>query len=155
MRGNQCRHPRVGQGVMYGWLFAFIPLVVGGGFLSAGVYGLRRTAALRRAGVTARGRIVGHDMRRDEEGGKSHHLVVAWTDRDGRECRHSSVLGRSTVLPGFSVGSAVTVVYDANKPRRFEVKGWDTSTIWVVFTVVGSVLTAGTLLLGPVLFLTL
>lgn len=127
------------------WLFLLIPLVIGVSFLWAGAYGLRRAGTLRRSGITATGRIVRHDTRRDrEDGSKYHHPVVAWTTQDGRECTHSSSFGRSTVLPGFGIGNSVTVLYDATDPRRFEIRGWDSTSFYAIFTWVGAVFTAGT-----------
>ncbi|MET9294159.1 DUF3592 domain-containing protein [Streptomyces sp. NPDC003077] len=128
------------------WLFSLIPLLIGVSFLCVGVYGLRRASALRRSGITAVGRVVRHDTRRDDDGVKYHHPVVAWTARDGREYTYPSVLGRGTVLPGFGTGKSVTVLYDPANPRRFEIRGWDSKTFYLVFAGVGTVLTAGTLL---------
>ncbi|MEU5633136.1 DUF3592 domain-containing protein [Streptomyces rishiriensis] len=137
------------------WLFSLIPLVIGVSFLCAGVYGLRRAAALRRTGITAVGRVVRHDTRRDDDGAKYHHPVVAWTTRAGRECTYPSTFGRGTILHGFGVGNSVTVLYDENNPRRFEIRGWDSKSFYVVFTVVGTVLTSGTLTVLLILLITL
>lgn len=137
------------------WLFSLIPLVIGVSFLCVGVYGLRRAAALRRTGITAVGRIVRHDTRRDDDGARYHHPVVAWTTQDGRACTYPSAFGRGTVLHGFGVGNSVTVLYDQDKPRRFEIEGWDSKSFYVVFTVVGAVLAAGTLSVLLVLLITL
>ncbi|MFJ9968800.1 DUF3592 domain-containing protein [Streptomyces avermitilis] len=137
------------------WLFSLIPLVIGVSFLCAGVYGLRRASALRRTGVAAVGRVVRHDTRRDDDGAKYHHPVVAWTTRDGRECTYSSTFGRGKVLHGYGVGNSVTVLYDETNPRRFEIRGWDSKSFYMVFTVVGTVLTAGTLTVLLVLLSTL
>ncbi|MEU1199687.1 DUF3592 domain-containing protein [Streptomyces sp. NPDC005813] len=126
------------------WLFSLIPLAIGVAFLGIGAYGLRRASVLRRSGVTAEGRIVRHDVRRNDEGGSFHHPVAAWTTRDGRECAYSSRLGRGSVVGGFGVGTAVTVRYDPNDPRRFAIQGWDTPALDLLFTVLGSVLTGGT-----------
>ncbi|MFD8413965.1 DUF3592 domain-containing protein [Streptomyces sp. NPDC059650] len=127
------------------WLFSLIPLLIGVSFLCVGVYGLRRANALRRSGITAVGRVVRHDTRRDDEGGKYHHPVVAWTARDGREHTYPSTFGRGTVLPAFGTGRAVTVLYDPANPRHFEIRGWDSKTFFLVFAGVGTALTAGTL----------
>ncbi|MER5549916.1 DUF3592 domain-containing protein [Streptomyces sp. NPDC002589] len=127
------------------WLFLLIPLVIGVIFLCFGVYGLRLARALRRTGVTAAGRVVRHDTRRDDDGATYHHPVVAWKTRDGRECEYTSRLGRGTAARSFGVGTSVTVRYDEENPRRFAVQGWDSTTVDTVFTVVGAVLTAGTL----------
>ncbi|MCX5008832.1 DUF3592 domain-containing protein [Streptomyces sp. NBC_00638] len=127
------------------WLFSLIPLTIGVLFLSFGVYGLRRASALRRTGVTAEGRIVRHDVSRGDEGARYHHPVAAWTTRDGRACEYASRLGRGSVRGGFGVGSRVTVQYDPEDPRRFAIQGWDATTVDLVFTVLGSMFTAGTL----------
>ncbi|MFC7263347.1 DUF3592 domain-containing protein [Streptomyces lutosisoli] len=127
------------------WLFSLIPLTIGAVFLSFGVYGVRRTSALRRTGVTAEGRIVRHDVRRDDEGATLYHPVAAWTTRDGRECEYSSRFGRGFVGGGFGVGTSVMVQYDPEDPRRFAIQGWDIAAIDMLFTVLGSVITAGTL----------
>lgn len=138
------------------WLFSLIPLMIGVSSLCVGVYGLRRASALHRTGITAVGRIVRHDIRRDkEEGTRFHHPVVAWTTPDGRECTYPSAFGRGTVLHGFGVGNSVTVLYDREKPGRFEILGWDSKSFYVVFTVVGAVLTAGTLTVLLALLITL
>ncbi|MFJ8948026.1 DUF3592 domain-containing protein [Streptomyces sp. NPDC102395] len=137
------------------WLFSLIPLLVGVGFLSLGVYGLRRASALRRTGITTVGRVLRHDSRRDDDGAKYHHPVVAWTTLDGRECTYPSVFGRGTVPPGFGIGNSVTVLYDAENPRRFEIRGWDSKSLYLVFAGVGTVLTAGTLSVLVVLLITL
>ncbi|MBK3629059.1 DUF3592 domain-containing protein [Streptomyces sp. MBT49] len=137
------------------WLFTLIPLVIGVSFLCAGVYGLRRASALRRTGITAVGRVVRHDTRRDDDGAKYHHPVVAWTTRDGSECTYSSTFGRGKVLNGYGVGNSVFVLYDENNPRRFEIRGWDSTSFYMVFTVVGTVLTTGTLTVLLVLLSTL
>ncbi|MGW1077336.1 DUF3592 domain-containing protein [Streptomyces sp. NPDC002537] len=137
------------------WLFSLIPLTIGAVFLGFGVYGLRRAAALRRTGVTAKGRIVRHDVRRDDEGATFHHPVAAWTTRDGRECEYPARFGRGSVGGGFGVGTAVMVRYDPEDPRRFAIQGWDAGTVDLVFTVLGSVLTAGTLTVLLVRLLTL
>ncbi|MEV6957385.1 DUF3592 domain-containing protein [Streptomyces sp. NPDC051183] len=114
-------------------------------FLCIGAYGLRLAGALRRTGVTAAGQVVRHETRRDDDGAKYHHPVVAWTTRDGRACEYSSRLGRGTVGRGFGVGTSVTVRYDEQNPRRFAIQGWDSTRVDTVFAVVGTVLTAGTL----------
>ncbi|MYX97448.1 DUF3592 domain-containing protein [Streptomyces sp. SID486] len=136
------------------WLFLLIPLLIGVSFLGVAVYGLRRASALRRSGLTAVGRVVRHETRRDDDGGKYHHPVVAWTTRDGGECTYRSTFGRGTVLPGFGIGSSVTVLYDAENPHRFEVRGWDSKTFYLVFAGVGAVLTAGALSVLLVLLFT-
>ncbi|MFF5437606.1 DUF3592 domain-containing protein [Streptomyces achromogenes] len=125
------------------WLFLLVPLLSGVSFLGVGVYGLRRAGALRRNGITAVGRVVRHDIRRGDDGAEYHHPVVAWTTRDGRECTYPSTFGRGTVLPGFGTGNSVTVLYDADNPRRFEIRGWDSKPFYLVFAGVGAVLTAG------------
>lgn len=137
------------------WLFSLIPLTIGVVFLSFGVYGLRRAKALRRTGVTAEGRIVRHDVRRDDEGATFYHPVAAWTTRDGRECAYSSRFGRGSVAGGFGVGTSVIVQYDPEDPRRFAIQGWDAATVDRVFTVLGSVFTAGTSVVLLVRLLTL
>ncbi|MEU1039671.1 DUF3592 domain-containing protein [Streptomyces sp. NPDC005907] len=126
------------------WLLALIPLTIGVVFLGFGAYGLRRAAALRRGGVTAEGRIVRHDVRRDHEGATYHHPVAAWTARDGRACEYASRLGRGSVARAFRVGACVTVRYDPRDPRRCAIQGWDAPTVDRVFTAVGALLTAGT-----------
>ncbi|MCZ0209744.1 DUF3592 domain-containing protein [Streptomyces achromogenes] len=133
------------------WLFLLIPMVIGVSFLGVGVYGLRRAGALRRNGITAVGRVVRLDTRRDDDGAKYHHPVVAWTTRDGHACTYPSAFGRGTVLPGFGTGSSVTVLYDPDNPRRFEIRGWDSKPFHLLFAGVGTALTAGTLLVLLVL----
>lgn len=98
------------------WLFSLIPLLIGVSFLCAGGYGLRRARALRRTGITAVGRVVRHDTRRDDDGAKYHHPVVAWTTRDGRDCTYPSSFGRGTVLHGYGIGNSVAVLYDEENP---------------------------------------
>ena len=137
------------------WLFSLIPLFIGVVFLCFGVYGLRRAGALRRTGVTAQGWIVRHDIRRDDEGARFHHPVATWTTVDGRTCEHSSRFGRGEIAGRFGVGAAVTVRYDPEDPRRFEIQDWDTTTVDLVFTVVGAVLFAGTAVALLVRLLTL
>ncbi|WP_028799950.1 DUF3592 domain-containing protein [Streptomyces sp. 142MFCol3.1] len=137
------------------WLFSLIPLTVGVVFLGLGVYGLRRAGVLRRTGVTVEGRIVRHDVRRNDEGGTFYHPVAAWTTGDGRDCAYSSRLGRGSVRAGFGVGAVVTVRYDPTDPRRFAIQGWDTAAVDLLFTVLGSVFTAGTLVVLLVRLLTL
>ncbi|MER5726760.1 DUF3592 domain-containing protein [Streptomyces sp. NPDC002138] len=137
------------------WLFSLIPLMIGVVFLPLGVYGLRRARTIRRSGVTARARIVRHDVRRDDDGATYHHPVAAWTTADGQECEHASRLGRGRVRAGFGVGAAVLVRYDPRAPRRFEIQGWDAPTVDRVFTAVGSLLTGGTLIVLLVRVLTL
>ncbi|WP_329416391.1 DUF3592 domain-containing protein [Streptomyces sp. NBC_00704] len=128
------------------WLFSLVPLTIGVVFLAVGACGLRRAEALRRTGVTAAGRIVRHDVRRDDDGARYHHPVAAWTAQDGTACAYPSRLGRGSVEGRWAVGAAVTVRYDATDPGRFEIQGWDTKTVDRVFAAVGSLLTAGTLL---------
>ncbi|MFD6967419.1 DUF3592 domain-containing protein [Streptomyces sp. NPDC059949] len=137
------------------WLFSLIPLTIGAVFLAFGLYGLRRAAALRRTGVTAKGRIVRHDVRRHDEGATFHYPVAAWTTRDGRECEHSSRFGRGSIAGNFAVGTFVVVRYDPQDPRRFAIQGWDVTTVDLVFTIVGSLLAAGTLVVILVRLLTL
>ncbi len=136
------------------WLFSLIPLLIGVSFLCAGLYGLRRASALRRTGITAVGRVVRHDTRRDDDGAKYHHPVVVWTTRDGLDCTYPSSFGRGTVLHGYGIGSSVTVLYDAKNPRCFEIRGWEPKWFYLVFTVVGAALTAGTLSVLLVLLIT-
>ncbi|WP_030338470.1 DUF3592 domain-containing protein [Streptomyces sp. NRRL S-1022] len=95
-----------------------------------------------------------HDTRRDDDGGKYHHPVVAWTTRDGRDCTYPSSFGRGTVLHGYGIGNSVTVLYDEGNPSRFEIRGWDNPSIYLVFAVVGVALTAGTLSVLLVLMIT-
>ncbi|MEV8553818.1 DUF3592 domain-containing protein [Streptomyces glaucescens] len=139
----------------HAWLFSLIPLLIGVSFLCVGVYGLRRASALRRSGITAVGRVVLYDTRRDGDGVKYHHPVVAWTARDGREYTHRSMLGRGTVPPGFGAGRSVTVLYDPTDPGRFEIQGWDSRALYLVFAWVGTALTAGTVLLLIIRVITL
>ena len=142
---NRHPHARVAQHMEREWLFSLIPLTIGAVFLSFGVYGLRRASALRRTGVTAEGRIVRHDVRRDDEGATLYHPVAAWTTRDGRDCEYSSRFGRGFVGGDFGVGTSVMVQYDPENPRRFAIQGWDGATVDLVFTVLGSVITASTI----------
>ncbi|MEU3839042.1 DUF3592 domain-containing protein [Streptomyces sp. NPDC028635] len=128
------------------WLFSLIPLTVGAGFLAFGISGRRRAQALRRTGVTTRGRIVRHDTWRSDEGARFHHPVATWTTQDGRACTHASRFGRGTVGPRFGVGATVEIRYDPAKPQRFLIQGWDTPSVDRLFTVLGSALTAGTVL---------
>ncbi|MGQ4385232.1 DUF3592 domain-containing protein [Streptomyces sp. SAS_270] len=137
------------------WLFSLIPLAIGTVFLGFGVHGLRRAGALRRTGVTAKAWILRHEARRDDEGSTFHHPVVAWTDRDGRRCEYSSRFGRAVVTSGFGVGAQVTVTYDPQAPHVFAVEGWDMKAVDLLFTVLGSVLTAGTVTVLLVRLLTL
>ncbi|MEU2060873.1 DUF3592 domain-containing protein [Streptomyces sp. NPDC013455] len=137
------------------WLFSLIPLTIGVVFLAFGVYGLRRAAVLDRVGVEAEARIVRHEVRRDEEKATYHHPVAAWTTEDGRACAYSSRLGRSAVGARFGVGARVKVRYDPDAPQRFEIEGWDTRTLDRLFTVLGSVFTAGTVTVLLVRLLTL
>ncbi|WP_162889996.1 DUF3592 domain-containing protein [Streptomyces olivoreticuli] len=153
--GNRHPYARVVQHMQREWLFSLIPLTIGVVSLSFGVYGLRRAAALRRTGATAQGRIVRHDVRRNDEGARFHHPVAAWTTRDGRECEYSSRFGRGSVGGNFGVGAFVVVQYDPEDPRRFAIQGWDVATVDLVFTVLGSVFTAGTLAVLLVRLLTL
>lgn len=48
------------------------------------------------------------------------------------------------VFLSFGVGSSVLVRYDPEDPRRFAIQGWDVATVDKLFTVLGSVFTAGT-----------
>ncbi|WP_406170173.1 DUF3592 domain-containing protein [Streptomyces sp. NBC_00996] len=137
------------------WLFSFIPLTIGAVFLGFGVYGLRRAGALRRAGVTAEARIVRHEVRRDDEGATFYHLVAAWTARDGRTCEYSSRFGRGAVRDAFGVGACVTVQYDPQAPHRFAIEGWDMRGVDLLFTVLGSVFTLGTVTVLLIRLLTL
>ncbi|WP_329447652.1 DUF3592 domain-containing protein [Streptomyces sp. NBC_01426] len=127
------------------WLFLLIPLTVGVGFLGYGVYGFRRARVLRRIGVTAQGRIVRHNRSRSDEGTTFYHPVAAWTTADGRACEHASSFGRSSIASPFRVGADVTVRYDPDRPRRFEIQGWDGAAVNFVFTILGSFFTAGAL----------
>ncbi|MCX5077523.1 DUF3592 domain-containing protein [Streptomyces sp. NBC_00513] len=127
------------------WLFSLIPLTIGVTFLGFGVYGLRRARALRRTGVTVQGRIVRHDVQRSDEGAKFHYPVAAWTTEDGRACEHASRFGRGSIARPFGVGAHVVVRYDPDDPRRFEIQGWDVATVDLLFTVLGSLFTVGTL----------
>ncbi|GHI82680.1 DUF3592 domain-containing protein [Streptomyces xanthophaeus] len=137
------------------WLFSLIPLTIGVLSLSFGVYGLRRSSAIRRTGVTAGGRIVRHEVHRGDEGARYYHPVAAWTTRDGRECEYASRFGRGSVGAAFRVGAAAVVRYDPKDPSRFEIQGWDVATVNLLFTVLGSVFTAGTLTVLLVRVLTL
>ncbi|MDQ0681424.1 hypothetical protein QF032_000419 [Streptomyces achromogenes] len=137
------------------WLFSLVPLALGAVFLGIGVYGLRRADALRRTGLTAQGRIVRHDVSRGDEGARYYHPVAAWTTHDGRECEYASRFGRGSRVGAFGVGALVVVRYDADNPRRFAIQGWDATTVDRVFAIVGSLLTAGTLLVLLARLLTL
>ncbi|MFI1652852.1 DUF3592 domain-containing protein [Streptomyces avidinii] len=137
------------------WLFSLIPLTIGVACLGIGTYGLRRAALLRRKGVSAVGRIVRHEVIRSDEGATFYHPVAAWTSPDGRAHEHSSRFGRGSVGHAYRVGANVTVRYDPEQPRRFEVVGWDAKTVDLVFTVLGSVFTAGTVIVLLVRLLTL
>lgn len=137
------------------WLFSLIPLAIGTAFLGLGVHGLRRASALRRIGVAAEARIVRHDVRRNDEGATFYHPVAAWTARDGRTCEYSSRFGRGAIGNGFGVGACVVVQYDPEAPHRFAIEGWDMRTVDLLFTVLGSIFTAGTVTVLLVRLLTL
>ncbi|MFI7359682.1 DUF3592 domain-containing protein [Streptomyces avidinii] len=137
------------------WLFSLIPLTLGVAFLGIGTYGLRRAALLRREGVTAAGRIVRHEVSKGDEGATFYHPVAAWTSRDGRDHEYASRFGRGSVGHAYRVGAGVTVRYDPQKPRRFEVVGWDARTVDLLLTVLGSIFTAGTVIVLLVRLLTL
>ncbi|WP_225826475.1 DUF3592 domain-containing protein [Streptomyces naphthomycinicus] len=126
------------------WLFSLIPLAIGVVFLAFGVFGLRRASALRRTGVDAEAWIVRHEARRNEEGATFYHPVAAWTAEDGSTHEYASRFGRGGVRSGFGVGARVTVRYDPGAPRRFAIEGWDVKGVDLLFTVLGSVFTAGT-----------
>ncbi|MEU8981512.1 DUF3592 domain-containing protein [Streptomyces sp. NPDC048309] len=82
--------------------------------------------------------------------------VRTGTERlDGRDCEYSSRFGRGSVGGEFGVGTFVMVRYDPEDPRRFAIQGWDGAAVDLVFTVVGSVLTAGTSVVLLVRLLTL
>ncbi|MGW7410644.1 DUF3592 domain-containing protein [Streptomyces sp. NPDC054833] len=137
------------------WLFSLIPLTIGTVCLCFGVYGLRRASALRRIGVTAEARIVRHEVVRNDEGPTVYHPVAAWTDRDGRTCEYSSRFGRDVVESNFGVGAYVVVRYDPEAPHRFAIEGWDMRTVDLLFTVLGSLFTVGTVTVLLVRLLTL
>uniref|UniRef100_A0AAU2JS07 DUF3592 domain-containing protein n=1 Tax=Streptomyces sp. NBC_00049 TaxID=2903617 RepID=A0AAU2JS07_9ACTN len=137
------------------WLFSLIPLTIGVVFLGFGVHGLRRAALLRRIGVTAAARIVRHDVMRTDEGSTLHFPVAAWTDRDGRDCRHASRFGRGSIPSAVRLGANVVVRYDPQNPSRFEIEGWDVRTVDLLFTVLGSLLVTGTVTVVLVRLLTL
>lgn len=101
------------------------------------------------------GRIVRHEVHRGDEGARYYHPVAAWTTRDGRECEYASRFGRGSVGAAFRVGAAAVVRYDPKDPSRFEIQGWDVATVNLLFTVLGSVFTAGTLTVLLVRVLTL
>ncbi|WP_093480320.1 MULTISPECIES: DUF3592 domain-containing protein [unclassified Streptomyces] len=132
-----------------------MPLTIGVAHLWFGVYGLRRASAIRRTGVMATGHIVRHEVTRSDEGVECVHPVAAWTTRDGRACAYPSRCGRGSSGRRLGVGTTVTVRYDPENPRRFAIQGWDTAVVDKVFTVVGAVLTAGTLVVLLVRLLTL
>lgn len=137
------------------WLFSLIPLTIGTVLLGFGVHGLRRADALRRTGVTAEARIVRHEVRKGDEGATYHHPVAAWTARDGRTCEYSSRFGRGTVGKDFRVGAHVTVLYDPQAPHLCAIQGWDSRTVDLLFTVLGSMFTLGTVTVLLVRLLTL
>lgn len=120
--------------------------MIGVVFLGFGVHGLRRARVLRSAGVTVEARIVRHDVRRYDEGVTLYHPVAAWTTPDGRPCEYSSRFGRGSVRQAdcFRTGTLVSVRYDPADPRRFVIEGWDSTGVDRLFTVVGTVLMAGT-----------
>ncbi|GHE58384.1 hypothetical protein GCM10018785_29500 [Streptomyces longispororuber] len=126
------------------WLFSLVPFVIGTAFLGFGAHGLRRARVLGRVGVTARARIVRHEIRRGEEGARFHHPVAAWTTRDGTACAYASRFGRGTVGGRFGVGAYVTVRYDPKAPHRFVIEGWDSTVVDRLFLALGTVLTVGT-----------
>ncbi|WP_327350502.1 DUF3592 domain-containing protein [Streptomyces sp. NBC_01304] len=138
------------------WFFSLIPLTIGVVFLAFGAYWLRRASALRRVGVTAEALITRHETRRSDDSGPAYFPVVAWRARDGHECEYASTFGRGVVGDDFGVGSHVMVQYDPENPRRFAIDGWDaTATVARLFTVLGSALTAGTVVALLVRLLTL
>ncbi|MFJ5850842.1 DUF3592 domain-containing protein [Streptomyces sp. NPDC092903] len=109
----------------------------------------------KRPALTAEARIVRPDAKRHDEGATLYYPVATWTTRDGREVEGSSRSGRGSITSNFGVGSAVTVRYDPTDPRWFAIHGWDVTTVDLVFALVGSLLTAGTLLVLLVRLLTL
>ncbi|MFD9482879.1 DUF3592 domain-containing protein [Streptomyces sp. NPDC059991] len=137
------------------WFFCLIPLTIGTVFLCFGVYGLRRAKALRRSGVSARARIVRHDVVRNDDGARFHYPVAAWTAGDGRTCEYASRFGRAAVGNGFGVGAHVMVRYDPQAPDRFAIEGWDTRSVDLLFTALGAVFTVGTVTVLVVRLLTL
>ncbi|PWK71785.1 uncharacterized protein DUF3592 [Streptomyces sp. CG 926] len=140
------------------WLISLIPLTLGAAFLSIGLAGLRRLSSLRRDGVTAVGRIVRHEVSEvseGSEGGTFRHPVAAWTAGDGRACEHTSAFGRGKVPRAFRVGAVVTVRYDREKPDRFLIEGMDGKALVLLFTVLGALLTTGTVTVLLVRLLTL
>ncbi|MEE1752807.1 DUF3592 domain-containing protein [Streptomyces sp. SP18CS02] len=147
-------HARVAPPMERAWLFSLIPLLIGVVFLSFGVYGLRRARALRRTGVTTEGRIVRHEVMRGDDGALLHYPVAAWTTRDGRACEYSSRFGRGSVGGSFGVGAPVVIRYDPADPRRFVIQNWDAAVVDLLFTVLGSVFTVGTLAVLLTLLLT-
>ncbi|KOU19953.1 DUF3592 domain-containing protein [Streptomyces sp. WM6368] len=137
------------------WLFSLIPLTLGVAFLGVGGYGLRRAGLLRRKGVIAAGRIVRHEVSKGDEGAIYHHPVAAWTARDGRAHEYASRFGRGSVAHAYRVGAGVKVRYDPDRPSRFEVVGWDSRVVDLLFTVLGSIFTVGTVIVVLVRLLTL
>ncbi|MER6841975.1 DUF3592 domain-containing protein [Streptomyces platensis] len=108
-----------------------------------GVYGIRRTRRLRRTGVTADGWIVRNAARqRRSDGAKRtfYYPVVAWTTEDGRTCEYESSYGNDS---GFGVGAPVTVRYAPEAPDEFTIEGWAPDIPYGALTVLGAVLTVG------------
>ncbi|MEU5635221.1 DUF3592 domain-containing protein [Streptomyces rishiriensis] len=135
---------RVAPHMERAWIFSLIPLTLGSIFLAIGVYGLRRAEALRRTGVSARGRIVRHHVSRSDDGARFHHPVAAWTTQEGAACEYPSRFGRVSIDGRFGVGASVVVRYDSANPRRFEIQGWDVTTADRAFVVAGSLLAGAT-----------
>ncbi|MFI9722966.1 DUF3592 domain-containing protein [Streptomyces sp. NPDC052396] len=119
------------------------------------MHGLRRAGALRRIGIAAEARIVRHDVRREDDGATFYHPVAAWMARDGRTCEYSSRFGRRVIGSDFGVGAHAVVQYDPQAPHRFAIEGWDMNRVDLLFTVLGSMFTVGTVTILLVRLLTL
>lgn len=69
-----------------------------------------------------------------------YYPVVAWTTEDGRTCEYESSYGNDS---RFGVGVPVTVRYAPEAPDEFTIEGWAPDISYGALTVVGAVLTVG------------
>ncbi|WP_369386766.1 DUF3592 domain-containing protein [Streptomyces sp. CG1] len=103
---------------------AGVPLLPGAAFLAIGLIGRRRARRLRQEGAKTCGTVVRLEARRDMDTNSTmYRPVVQWVTVDGRTVETVSPIASSTV-GDLRPGTAVTVFYDPDDPKRMLIDGY-------------------------------
>ncbi|MGA8116984.1 MAG: DUF3592 domain-containing protein [Actinocatenispora sp.] len=129
-----------------------VPLLLGAVFMTIGLVIWRRARSLRQEGVRTSGTVVRLHTHRDFDSNRTMYSpVVQWVAADGQTVEVTSSISSGSVSDDLRPGSAVTVFYHPDNPKRMLIDGHGSGLFVVVFCLIGAACLAASLIVLGVL----